>query len=55
MNVLLLFYMSGSQHLMWLSSVTSALSSTVDGRDNWCFNLQSNFPSKGINFIFQVK
>jgi hypothetical protein len=55
MNVLLLFYMSGSQHLIWVSSVTSALSSTVEGYDDCCFKVQSNFPFKGINFMFQVK
>ena len=54
MNVLLLFHISGSQHLMWVSSVTSALSSTVEGHDDCCFKVHSNFPFKGMNFTFQV-
>jgi hypothetical protein len=54
MNVLLLLYMSGSQHLIWVS-VNSTLSSTVEGHDDCCFKVQSNFPFKVINFIFQVK
>jgi hypothetical protein len=55
MNVLLLFYMGVRQHLMWVLSVTSALSSTVEGHDDCSCKVQNNFPFKGINFIFQVK
>jgi hypothetical protein len=55
MNVLLLFYKCGIHDLIWVSSVTSALSSTVEGHDDCCFKLHSNFPFKGVNFTFQVK
>jgi len=54
-DYLLLFYVSGSRHLIWVSSVTSTLSSTVEGRDDCCFTVQHKFSFTVINFVFRVK
>ena len=53
LNFLLHFYMSVSQHLILVSSLTSALSSTFEGHD-CSFKVQSNFFSGPLSLYFKL-